>query len=138
MALRKAGFSIRQIAEQLREPRSTIYDDLRKALHEEHVATQGEVEDLRALWYLRLEEMHKSIWQKAINGNLGAIDRALKICEQESKLFGLYMKPERIRTRQELPPEPEPDMTEEEVEARIMEIIEIAKQRKSAAEKSEL
>jgi len=37
----------------------------------------------------RLDAMQAAIWDDAMNGHLGAIDRVLKIMERRAKLLGL-------------------------------------------------
>jgi len=130
--LRKAGLTLEQIACQLNSSKSTIDRDLKRTLHEIHTQTQDAIQDMRDLENIRLESLLRSVWPKAIAGHLGALDTALKIHEKIVKLNGLRINPE-DRPRQQQPV-PEPDMTLDELDVRITDILEDAKHRQSKAE----
>lgn len=45
--------------------------------------------ELRQIEVLRLDRMLQALWEQAVKGNQGAIDRVLKIAERRAKLLGL-------------------------------------------------
>jgi DNA-binding transcriptional MerR regulator len=90
LQLRRAGLSIRAIALRLDVDPSTIHDDLKLMLAEALKENTNNAEQLRTLELERLDGMLLSIQGQALKGDLKAIDRALRISEQRSKLLGLY------------------------------------------------
>jgi predicted transcriptional regulator len=87
--MRKEGYGQRQIADSLGIAVSTVCKDLKYALEEFGTATAEEVAEMRALDNARIEEMIKAIWLKAKDGQVGAIDRIVKLLERRAKLNGL-------------------------------------------------
>jgi hypothetical protein len=51
------------------------------------------VDQLRALGLARLEMLLAALWQEAAAGDAVAGGRALRILQEENRLFGLYPKP---------------------------------------------
>lgn len=51
--------------------------------------TKAAAEDVKEMQLLRLDQMLKAIWANVLNGNFGAIDRALKIEERRARLLGM-------------------------------------------------
>ena len=47
------------------------------------------VEEIRQLELMRLDELHRSIWENALLGHLPSISSVLKIMERRAKLLGL-------------------------------------------------
>lgn len=87
LELRKAGVSFSRIAQQLGyKDGSTAYHAVERAL----LAIKQEPTDaVRQLSLERLDRMLVAVWQKAIGGDLLAVDRVLKIEERRAKLLGL-------------------------------------------------
>ena len=54
---------------------------------------QPPADALRELDTQRLERLLLSVWPQALKGDLGAIDRALKILAQRARLLGLELAP---------------------------------------------
>lgn len=93
LELRKAGASFSQIASQL------DYADesgARKAVQTLMNKREYEaVDEARKLEIERLDKMllgngKNGVYNQAINGHLGAVDRVIKISDQRAKLLGLY------------------------------------------------
>lgn len=85
--LRAAGMSYRQIATTLQVPPAVAYADVQQALE----LTEGlPAESLIELENDRLDGLLRGVWAKALKGDLGAQDRALRIIVQQCKLNGLY------------------------------------------------
>ncbi|MCA9877562.1 MAG: hypothetical protein KC442_07265 [Thermomicrobiales bacterium] len=87
MELRRSGFTLSEIADQLgyagpSGARRAIETALQKALHHEAGA-------LRALEGERLDRLQRALWGKAETGNVGAVEAILKVMERRAKLFGL-------------------------------------------------
>jgi hypothetical protein len=92
-----AGLNITQIADALGVNKSTISRDA-AALHSEWKECRGK--DTAALVELenaRLDRILNAVWKKAIDGDLLAIDRIIKVMDRRAKLLGLD-KPTRVDT----------------------------------------
>jgi hypothetical protein len=50
-------------------------------------------EELRQMQFLRLEKLLNALWEKAMKGNLGAVDRILAILDRENRLMRLEKSP---------------------------------------------
>lgn len=88
--LRRSGASLRRIAMQLGVSHEQIRLDIQSALAEAIKENVNNAETLRTMEIERLDDMLLRIAPQINNGHLGAIDRALRISEQRSKLLGLY------------------------------------------------
>jgi|SRR5215813_5942998 len=49
--------------------------------------------EMRSLELARLDTLHGALWTKALGGDLGAIDRILKLMERRAKILGLDAPP---------------------------------------------
>lgn len=87
LELKRAGVTYDVIAERLKfANRGGAYKAVQRAL----VRTMQEpADELRTIELDRLERLHFAAWAKAINGDLRAIDRVLRIAERRAKLLGL-------------------------------------------------
>lgn len=88
-AYRLRGLTIRQIADQLDVPYSTVGRDLTTvmaAVRKETVDAAGSVRDLEVA---RLDMMLSALWPKALKGETLVIDRVLRIMERRAALLGL-------------------------------------------------
>lgn len=88
--LRKAGVSYEEIAKKLgyrnaESVRATIHS--RIARH--YKASQKDVEEIMGLELERLDALQLLCWKAAQEGDLGAVDKILKIMERRAKLMGL-------------------------------------------------
>jgi hypothetical protein len=87
-ALRIAGLTYQQIADRLGYAgASGAYKAAERALFGEQVSET--VDNLRQLEGARLDDLLVGLWVAARAGNVGAIDRVLKIMERRARLFGL-------------------------------------------------
>jgi len=86
LALRTQGWMLREIAVLEGVSDVRIHQLIRIALHQ-LVAEPGE--ELRQLEQARLDDLQTAVWERAINGELAAIDRVLSIMERRSRLLGL-------------------------------------------------
>ena len=87
LALRKTGATYEQIANALGYGnRSAAHRAVQRLLKAHEV--EG-VDELRKLEDSRLDEMLFAIYKIAKSGDLGAIDRILRIAERRAKLWGL-------------------------------------------------
>lgn len=87
LRLRLEGRKFQEIADELGYAnKATAYNTVMTALSE--VTTEKSAE-LRNLELLRLDAMHQALWEKALGGDLPAVDRILKLMERRSKLLGL-------------------------------------------------
>lgn len=95
LELRREGHTYKEIGERV----GFSLTAARKAVHQGLDALNLEsaelVAELRAIENARLDHFLRIIWPKIEEGNLGAIDRGLRIMERRAKLFGLDM-PTRI------------------------------------------
>lgn len=99
LTLRKAGASYRAIAQAIREQApdlvaggyspSAAYRDVMQALAEVRKRTQESAQDILAIELMRLDDLFAQAWQKAMEGDLLAIDRALRAMERRHALLGL-------------------------------------------------
>ena len=87
LQLRIAGASFQTIADRLgySGPQGA-YEAVKSALD---ATIREPADELRKVDLERLERMLLGIWQQAIQGHHGAIDKALKLLERRAKLLGL-------------------------------------------------
>lgn len=88
---RRAGLSLRAIAARLDVDVATIHEDIKVMMAESIKENVNNAEQMRTLELERLDNMLLSIQSQVLKGDLKAIDRALRISEQRSKLLGLFM-----------------------------------------------
>lgn len=90
--LRCSGMTYEQIAERLGVNKSTAYRLVETTLERTLEEPAGHLRELEAA---RLDALQRAVWAKAIKGDLWAVDRALRLSEQRSKLLGLDTLEER-------------------------------------------
>jgi len=83
------GMSHRAIARELGIAPSTAYKRVQHGLHELQRDNAAQAAELRELEALRLDELQDAVWEKAADGDPGAIDRVLAIMARRSRLLGL-------------------------------------------------
>jgi transcriptional regulator with XRE-family HTH domain len=86
LRLRSEGLTYREIAQRLGINSSTAYRRVENALRA--IPAHG-VEEMRQLEGERLDKLHAALWERALEGDLSAIDRLLTISARRSKLYGL-------------------------------------------------
>lgn len=87
--LRKAGFTYAAIGNRLQVSGEQARLDVMAALKQLAEHQDVETAEYRNLELERLDRLQLAIWKQAIDGNLGAIDRLLKISERRARLMGL-------------------------------------------------
>jgi hypothetical protein len=97
LELRLSGMRFRGIAKATGRPLSVCYNALQRGLDEFREESKERIRVARALESVRLDELHKALWDRALKGNLRAVERVLKIMERRARLFGLDA-PARITT----------------------------------------
>jgi hypothetical protein len=86
--LRIEGFDVVDIARHLDLPVSLIQEYLFDALQTRVAEEAKQTETSRYLSLARFDELTAMLFPAAMNGNLGAVDRLLKIEESRAKLLG--------------------------------------------------
>ena len=86
LRLRSEGLTYREIAQRLGINSSTAYRRVENALRA--IPADG-VEEMRQLEGERLDKLHAALWERALEGDLSAIDRLLTISARRAKLYGL-------------------------------------------------
>ena len=89
LSLRIAGASYQQIAEALGCSVGAAHKYVKTELERLDRIAKERAEELRRLQLERLAELLISVWPKAKRGDLQAIDRALKLMQEISKLTGI-------------------------------------------------
>ncbi|PSK95792.1 hypothetical protein CLV30_12844 [Haloactinopolyspora alba] len=84
--LREAGGSYRAIAKQLNISHEQVAQDLSDALTE---ITREPAERVRDMELDRLDAMLLGLWSRARRGDLGAVDRVIKLMDRRAKYLGL-------------------------------------------------
>lgn len=87
--LRKSGATYDQIGKTLGITTQGAYKAIIRSLQRLNEKNSEGSDELRRLEVERLDRMLAAIWGQVLNGNQGAIDRALRIGERRAKLLGL-------------------------------------------------
>lgn len=87
--LRISGFSYRAIAQKMGVRESTVYKWIKKEMTRTQTGLAENAEIIRGLEVERLEIMFEKAFSAAMEGDLAAIDKALRVMERRSKLLGL-------------------------------------------------
>lgn len=86
LRLRSQGLTYREIAARLNVDHSTAYRRVQRALD---AVPLEDVTSYRTLEAERLDALQVAIWDRAIEGDLKALDRVLAIISRRAKLLGL-------------------------------------------------
>jgi hypothetical protein len=87
LELRRAGVSFARIAEQVGvNDKSQAHKIYRRALARTLQEPAAEIRELEAE---RLDRLQVAVWTKALKGDLGAVDRVLRVMERRARLLGL-------------------------------------------------
>lgn len=84
--LRLAGAQLEEISVVIGISTSQVSRDLSNAIKN---MPQERAEELRSIEAMRLDRLLRSVWKNAVDGDLKAVDRALRISERRAKMFGL-------------------------------------------------
>jgi len=113
--LRKSGASYAAIGSRLGISPQAAYKCVSRVLKRIVADTKDNVEAVRQIEVERIDRLTMAIWQGATSGNLGAIDRVLKLSERRAKLLGLDAPQTIDLTRKDNPRE----LTDDELAAII-------------------
>lgn len=89
LELRKSGMTYQAIGAALCMSRQAAHKAITKALRELLEQSAEDAAEVRALELLRLDALLEGVWALATGGNLGAVDRALRIAERRAKITGI-------------------------------------------------
>jgi AcrR family transcriptional regulator len=89
LTYRKAGASLRVIASKLGVSVGTVHKDLERSLKAVIAADLRDLAKARFLELERLDDLWRAVWERALKGDLFAVDTCLKISERRCKLLGL-------------------------------------------------
>ena len=125
ISLRREGQSFAQIGQTLGITKQSAHNLVKTALDRLADETREITAQWRALEADRLDCLQVAAWDKAMEGNLPAVDRVLKIMERRAKLLALD-QPIKVAQTTHDGNEGDPgriaSMTPEEREARIVEL----------------
>ena len=88
LRLRSSGLTFREVAARMCCDVSTAHRRVSRALGD---IPHELAEEYRALEALRLDELQRAVWSRAIDGDLKAVDRVLSIMKRRSQLLGLWV-----------------------------------------------
>ena len=86
LQLRLEGKTYTEIAERMGKSVSTVHGYVADSLAE---VTKEDAQQLRDVEAARLDALQHAIWDKAIGGDLSAMDRVIKIIDRRARLLGL-------------------------------------------------
>lgn len=86
LAMRLGGATYPEMADHFGVSLSTVHGDVRRALQD---IPKDAANELREAEAMKLDRLQRAVWTKALDGNLGAVDRVLAIIRQRARLFGL-------------------------------------------------
>ncbi len=95
--LRRAGFTYEQIADKVGISRGYACKLVTSALKRIREETNEITEDVKALELQRLDELFRTAYQAVLDGEVRAIDQAIKVMDRRARLLGLD-----AATRQEI------------------------------------
>jgi predicted transcriptional regulator len=88
-ALRKAGLSYRDIAEELGVSHQLVYRDVQASIKQFLDEAREHHAQIMAIEAARLDDLQRVMWEQAAMGDRRAIETVLKIMERRAKLLGL-------------------------------------------------
>ena len=89
VALRRAGLTFDEIAVRLGIKKQSAHSLVVRLLTQVRAEIDEGAEALRALELVRLDALHARLWPLAMDADLSAVDRILRIAERRAKLLGL-------------------------------------------------
>ena len=89
LELRLQGMEFRSIAKRLNIAPATAHNDVDLMLSELADTYSKEVVHIRATQTARYTRLLSSVWDKAIGGSLGAVEKAISICSRIDAIHGL-------------------------------------------------
>lgn len=94
LELRKQGCTYVAIATELGVSPQAVHKRVTKVLEVMREEMNEEAKSLRQLEAERLDALQTACWHMAMQGNLYAIDRVLRIMDRRARLFGLEQVPQ--------------------------------------------
>lgn len=94
--LRAGGATFARIGQALGVTPQGAHKAVSRALKATVKEIAGEADKLRALDAERLDTMLAAVWPAVVDGDLGAIDRAVRILDRRSRLLGLDLRPPEV------------------------------------------
>lgn len=96
--LRKQGYTLDEIAIQCGyQDKSGAHRAIKRELDN---VVSDEVEDLRKIETMRLDALLKVCMEKALEGDMWAVDRALAISKRRSEVTGIDKRPDEMNVNQ--------------------------------------
>src|SRR4051794_25709379 len=86
LELRRAGWSYEAIGRDLGVTRQAAHAAVRRAINRLNLLSTEDAEVVYRLERERLDALQVVVWPRAMDGDLGAIDRCLRIIDQRCKL----------------------------------------------------
>lgn len=86
LTLRSHGLSYREIGIQMGMQASSVYKHVAKAMKS---IIKEPAEDVKALELDRLDQLLGAVWSKSLEGDVEAVNAALRIMERRTKYLGL-------------------------------------------------
>lgn len=93
LELRRSGASYTEIAAAIGLSRSHAHRLVSLALADARESVATNADELRAEELSRLDALLSSLWAAARRGQLGAVDRVLKIMERRARMLNLDVQP---------------------------------------------
>lgn len=90
MALRMAGYTLQQIADQMGIAKQSVHKHVKEGLAADHEATRELAAEYREIELQRLEALHAAFATAAAGGDDKAAGVVLKASDQRAKLLALY------------------------------------------------
>jgi hypothetical protein len=87
--LRREGRSCAEIGKQLGCSQSTAWEAINRWLVAKRADIKEAADDVREMELARMDEMMAGIYPTALQGDMQAIDRVLRIMERRAKLLGI-------------------------------------------------
>lgn len=140
LKLRIDGHSTRAIAEaysktvadEHRITATTVAEDLKALLKDLNTENQLLTAEYRELLSARNDQAYRAIAEQVRGGSLGAIDRLIKLNEQQGRLFGAFAPTKIAQT--DPTGEQSISLSDDERMARLERLLHIAEQRQKDAE----
>ena len=87
--LRKSGLTYEKIGMQIGISMQAAHGLIKRELTRLSKQAENDATLIRTLEIERLDDLIAAVWNKAIEGDLGSIDRVLKISERRARFLGL-------------------------------------------------
>ena len=121
--LRMEGYSFRDIGRKLGISHTAAHKHVQKGLEDLARTSEDKAKMLILMEASRLDRLQQGCWDAATKGDLYAIDRVLKLMERRAKLFGLDAPNKIAQTNIDGTEDRFDQMSEEELMARIKELV---------------